>query len=413
MRIGFVGMGKLGLPCALAIESKGHEVVGYDPTPTSAEILEKRKYPHMEKWVDKLLSETRISMVTLEELVDFAQIIFVAIQTPHLPKYEGVTRIPEDRVDFNYQFLIDGMYDLCGVIEKKRSRKVVVIISTVLPGTIDRHIRPLLNEYVGLCYNPFFIAMGTTVQDFLNPEFVLLGVDDYDAMEFVQSFYSSIHNKLVVPMSIKSAELTKVAYNTFVGMKIVFANTLMEICHKTGASVDAVTKALMLANERLISPKYMTAGMGDGGGCHPRDNIALSWLAKELDLSYDIFDSIMKCREKQTEFLVDLIEQYAPSKHVLILGKSYKPETDLTVGSPAILLYNILKEKRGYVIEMFDPYIDKEFVVSSNCLVFIATKHEVFKKYRFPFGTVVIDPFRYIPDMEGVDVIRIGEARTV
>ena len=132
------------------------------------------------------------------------------------------------------------------------------------------------------------------------------------------------------------------AYNTFIGMKIAFANTMMEICHKTGADVDAVSDAMSLATERLISGRYLRGGMGDGGGCHPRDNIAMSWLAGELDLSYDFFDSLMKCREEQTMWLANLIkEELQGNDHlneVIILGQAFKEETNLTVGSPATLL---------------------------------------------------------------------------
>ena len=92
-------------------------------------------------------------------------------------------------------------------------------------------------------------------------------------------------------------------------MKIVFANVLMEICHKTGANVDEVTDALKLANDRLISGKYFTGGMGDGGACHPRDNIALSWLSRKLNLSFDWFENIMLARQKQTEWLANLMEE--------------------------------------------------------------------------------------------------------
>ena len=99
----------------------------------------------------------------------------------------------------------------------------------------------------------------------------------------------------------ENAEAIKVAYNTYISMKIAYANTWMEICHKIpGTDVDQVTGALELATTRIMSPKYLTGGMGDGGGCHPRDNIALSWLARELDLSYDFFEHLMIARERQT-----------------------------------------------------------------------------------------------------------------
>jgi UDPglucose 6-dehydrogenase len=137
---------------------------------------------------------------------------------------------------------------------------------------------------------------------------------------------------------------------------------MMELCEKTGADVDDLVDALSLADKRLISPAYLRGGMGDGGGCHPRDNIALSWLAREHDLSFDLFGALMECREKQTEWLADLIQANAEFgsgitsyDDVQILGKAYKPNTALTVGSPATLLANILTE-RGITFTHTDPY---------------------------------------------------------
>src|SRR5262249_6729878 len=159
------------------------------------------------------------------------------------------------------------------------------------PGTIRREIFPLVGEHVKLCYNPFFIAMGTTIRDFLDPEFVLFGMRDPEAAERARALYSTLHDRPVYETSIENAELIKVSYNTYITMKIAFANTLMEICHKIeGCDVDQVTGGLALGTQRLLSPRYLGGGMGDGGGCHPRDNIALSWLSRELGLSYDWFE---------------------------------------------------------------------------------------------------------------------------
>lgn len=273
MKIGFMGLGKLGLPCALAIEDKGHEVIGYDINPNVAEILETKKLPYLEEGALELLKKTNIKIKSVKEVVEFADIIFVAIQTPHNPKYEGVTRIPKERVDFDYTFLKNGMKELASNIENVNKEMIVVIISTVLPGTFDREIRPLLNDKVKICYNPFFIAMGTTIENFLNPEFVLFGVDDIEAADKVEEFYKTLHKRPFYRTTIKNAELIKVGYNTFISTKISFINTLMEICHKTGADIDAVSNAFALADQRLISMKYLYGGMADGGGVAIRETI--------------------------------------------------------------------------------------------------------------------------------------------
>jgi UDPglucose 6-dehydrogenase len=417
MKIGFLGLGKLGLTCALAIETKGHEIAGYDVDSNVRDIISSRKIPYREEGAQEALNNSNIKLMEIKELVKWSEIIFVAIQTPHDSQYEGITRLPKERKDFDYTYLRDGMADLCSQINDIQENRIVIIISTVLPGTLRREIYPLLGVHVKLCYNPFFIAMGTTMRDFLNPEFVLFGVDkkwDTWATYTVSEFYKTIHDKPFVKISIESAELAKVAYNTYISSKITIANTLMEICHKIPlADVDEVNNVLKMATDRLISTKYMDAGMGDGGGCHPRDNIALSWLARKLNLSYDFYESIMISRENQTDWLSDIVinEHEGTGLPIVILGKTFKPETNLTVGSPSILLANIIMEK-GYSVTMWDPHTDDYTArFTDPCLFFIGTKHSDFLELMYPKGSIIIDPFRYVPDVENVRTIRIGEKR--
>lgn len=406
MKIGIIGLGKLGLPVALAIEAKGHEVMGFDVSPFVLDIIKNKKLPYKEEGAQQLLESTKLAWALPTHIVKECDIIFLAIQTPHDPKYEGATRIPEERVDFNYQYLKEAVQEIAARATEHQKHTTVVIISTVLPGTLEREVYPLLNDFVHLCYNPFFIAMGTVIRDFINPEFVLLGVRDQETADKVKAFYSTIHDKPFAEMPVVDAELTKVAYNTFIGMKIVFVNTLMEICFKKGGNVDNVTNALKMATDRLISPKYLSAGMGDGGGCHPRDNIAMSYIARELRLSHDFFQDLMLAREHQTEWLAVFImackEKY--NLPVILLGKAFKPETNIQTGSPAILLANILDEK-GIA---FSHIGEGDMIPFEVSIFFIATKHQEYASAKFPVGSYVIDPFGYMPEQEGVTIIRIG-----
>ena len=413
MKIGFVGLGKLGLPCALAIDSKGHSVYGYDINTDVKRILEGKKLPYREEGADALLQTHNIKWGSIEEVVENSDIIFVPIQTPHLPKYEGDTRIPSERADFDYGWLKSGIKNLSNEIGKQGNDKIVIIISTVLPGTIRRDIKPLLNENVKLCYNPFFIAMGTTIKDFTSPEFVLFGVDNDEAYQKAKEFYSTLHDRPVYKCTIEEAEMIKVTYNTYITMKVCLANTVMELSHKLeNINCDNVMNGLFLANERLISSKYLLGGMGDGGGCHPRDNIALSWLSQKVDLSFDWYDNLMKCREDQTEWLADIIIENKIKNNlpVIILGKTFKKETNLVTGSPSILLRNILEEK-GHDVAMFDPWIDQETPpLSEKAIFFIGTNHDLFIDYKFPYGSLVIDPWRFIKQQEGIELISVGDS---
>ena len=422
MNIGFVGLGKLGLPCALAVESRGHNVVGYDPSQQVKDIIDTRKLQYQEIWAQDYLDKTKIKIKSIEDVVRHSEIIFVPIQTPHGEEYEGITRIPDTREDFDYTFLKKGVKDLSDEIEKQGVDKIVIVISTVLPGTIRNEIKPLLGKHTKLCYNPFFIAMGTTMRDFLKPEIVLFGVEDKDAAQTAKKFYRTLHHQPFYDTTIENAELIKVCYNTFISSKISIVNTIMEMCHHLpNTNVDDVTNALKMCDERIISDKYLSGGMGDGGGCHPRDNIALSWLCEKLEMSYNWFDSIMIQRELQTDWLADLIEEYSEGyRGINILGKSFKPETNIVTGSPSILLKNILEE-RGHGVFMWDPYIDepwekvKEQLDDSDNetdshLYFIGTKHPDFTDFPFEDGSVILDPWRYIPKRKGINVIHIGDS---
>ena len=411
MNIGFLGLGKLGLPCALAIDARGHNVFGYDIDPNVKDILDTKELPYQEEGAPALLGQHNINWSEISEVVSESDIIFVPIQTPHNPKYEGVTRLPDERVDFDYEWLKSGIKTLSDEIDKQGQDKIVVIISTVLPGTIRREIKPLLSDHVKLCYNPFFIAMGTTIKDFTSPEFVLFGVDDEQAYATAEEFYKTIHDRPVYKCTIEEAEMINVSYNTYITMKICLANTIMEVAHKSdNIDCDNVMKGMFLANERLISTKYLLGGMGDGGGCHPRDNIALSWLARKLDLSYDWYENLMICREKQTDWLAELtVEEHKRTNlPIVILGKCFKKETNLTVGSPAILLRNILQED-DYEVQMFDPNLDDGTPpLQDPAVFFIGVNHDVFNDYVFPKGSVVIDPWRVIGKQLGVKLVSVG-----
>ena len=410
MKIGFVGLGKLGLPCAVATALKGHDVMGYD---IAAGLMNKNPRPYRETGPDgqepfnHYLERSTIRFGSMEEVIAHGEIVFVAVQTPHEARYEGVTRLRGQPVDFDYQYLIHAITQIAAIAKRD---VVISIISTVLPGTVRRYVMPIKGPKIRLCYNPFFIAMGTTMRDFLNPEFVLLGVDDRDAAAKMESFYATVTSAPVYRMSIESAELTKVAYNAYIGMKIIYANTLMEICHKMpGANVEEVTQALKGAHRRLISPHYMDGGMSDGGGCHPRDNIAMSWLARQLPLSHDMFENLMVARENQTEWLADLMCEHDLPK--AIIGYSFKAETNLTVGSPALLLRVILEE-RGIHPFLYDPHVEGAYRDLSKMephVFLIGAKHPEFLEEKFPPGSVIIDPWRYMPPQpKNVTLIRVG-----
>lgn len=442
-RIGFVGLGKLGLPVAAGISARGHMVLGYDPAQVDgAPVFNEYESPadvfanyHRAvelgpsgEPIDDFLKGPGAGVkfsTDLEYVVEFSEIVFVAVQTPHEPMYEGTTRLPRRRANFDYSYLEKSLSDIDATCRRLQKPTVVVVISTVLPGTM-RKIMSGLSEFVQIVYNPYFIAMGAVLKDFYEPEFVLVGCDNDRLAGALRAFYGTICQAPVFTTSVESAELIKVSYNTMISMKIAFVNQLMEICDKLpGSNVDDVTTALKMSGRRLVSQAYMTAGLGDGGGCHPRDNIAMSWLARELDLKFDFCDAIMQAREAQTEYLADLIvdESKRTNLPVIILGRAFKPNIRPDTGSCSVLLATLVRE-RIRDVTVVDPVADAETpgaptladVEKMSPSVFVvATKHDVFGGLVFPAGSVVIDPHRYVraqPADANVSVIYVGKRPT-
>jgi len=390
MKIGIIGLGHLGMPVALAMDLKGHDVMGYD-IDQSKMVLD---YPHAEQGpsgepsIVPFLKESGIRFGSLEEVVDHAEIIFVVVQTSHAPKYEGITRLPEERRDFDYSHLKVAVEDIAACVEDD---KILAIISTCLPGTIDREVKPLVSPCLHLAHTPFLEAMGTVVSDFMNREFVLIGTEDKRAAEKLGWFFATVTDAPQVVASIADVEAIKVYYNVFITSKICFANAVMEACHKYGGNCDVVLGTLQTATQRLISPRYLSGGMGDGGMCHPRDCIALSHFAQKHNMSFDLFGMLMKAREKQAEWLCELLCESDLPK--FILGTAFKARSNIEAGSAVILCKNILEEW-GHDVETWDPYVDGgECPLEGPHAVLVGMNHPEFEGFKFPEGCYVVDPW--------------------
>ena len=417
MKSAMIGCGKLGYPVSLAW-AKFHDMVGYDVSPIAKTIEASRKYPHLEPGAQAILDEgTKFRIVeSVSRAIEHADIVFVSVQTPHGPEYEGITRMPETRADFDYRALRVALFEIAAAAKAHKKHITLVVISTVLPGTSARELLPILkgNEFISYVYAPMFIAQGTVVEDTLNPEFCLLGVDKSDArgVEESKRFYGEMHamEKLRF-MSVASAELTKVAYNVALSIKISIANNIMEIAHRVGANCDEVTDALAKATDRVISPKYLRGGMPDAGPCHPRDIIALSWLAEELGMSHDFFGWMVRGREAQAAFIADVVLELAVGLPIVVLGKAYKKGTNLVIGSSALLLKSILDENRGGWTQ-WDPHIDPPGTFNERAVFVVATDHDEFYSPAFtaslPKGSTIVDPWGKMHDIDGCKVVRVG-----
>ena len=332
MKIGFIGLGKLGLPCAEVVAIKGHDVTGYDIVET--------------------VNDNVTVCPTIQEAVQNRDIVFIAVPTPHHPDYDGKAPTAHlEPKDFGYDIVIDCIREANAWMN---TGQLLVLISTVLPGTVRREFAPLVTN-TRFVYNPYLIAMGTVAWDMVNPEMIMIGTDDGsetgDAKQLVD-FYKTImeNNPRYVIGTWDECECIKVFYNTFISTKIALVNMIQDVAVQQGnINVDVVTDALSQATQRIISPAYMTAGMGDGGACHPRDNIALRFLAEKLDLGYDMFDAIMIAREQQARNMA--IEILKHGNRIQFSSDSYKPGVEYTDGSYSLLVQHYVKELGGQIVD--------------------------------------------------------------
>ena len=407
MNITWLGVGKLGQPCAETIAKKGHNVFGYD--------------------VAKITSNHITMFPTIQGAVQGADIVFVAVPTPHDPSYDG--RAPTAHLeskDFDYT-IVKSVLDEAN--KHMNKDQLLVLISTVLPGTVRRELEPLVNN-TRFVYNPYLIAMGSVAWDMVNPEMVMIGTEDGsetgDAQELVDFYRTVMENDpRYVIGTWDECECIKVFYNTWISTKIGLSNMMLDVAERQGnINVDVVTQALADSTMRIMGPQYTRAGMGDGGGCHPRDNIALRHMTKKLDLGYDLFDAVMNAREKQARNLAAKLVDIANEKNlqIYIHGKAYKPNVDYLDGSYSLLVGHYC-EQFGFAPVYVDPLTGDNIQPVEPGVFMLAHSASTTYKYthsqhndqlycKIPSGSVIVDPWRkFTTDRTDIEVIHYGNTR--
>jgi UDPglucose 6-dehydrogenase len=397
--VSVIGLGKLGASMAAAFAERGLNVVGVDVNQRSVELVNLGKAPVQETNLDEMIAKNkeRIRATTShEDAILNSDISFVIVPTPS-----------DERGAFSLQYAKWAFKEIGRALGKKKSYHNIVLTSTVLPGSTRQALLPVLEKEsgkkagkdFGLCYSPEFIALGSVINDFLNPDFTLVGEFDERSGKHLEEVYSRVmlEKPPCARMSLENAELTKISVNTFVTTKITFANMLAEICEKLpGGDVDTVTSALGL--DERIGPKYLTGAIGYGGPCFPRDNVALSFVAKELGVEAELASTTDRMNravaEKTAERLLPMIRKGAT---VAVLGLSYKPFSHVTEESQGVFVAEYLSANGARVVA-FDPMakemeldnIRKRIVVLDSieeCLkqseaVLITTPDPYFKKLK-------------------------------
>lgn len=386
-----IGVGKLGQDCA-EVMALHHDVLGYDIEPRTPSFA---------------------MATSIEECIKDRDIIFIAAPTPHDPVYGGETPTSQlPNKDFDYSIVTNILIEVSKYVSPDQ---LVVLISTVLPGTIRRLLAPYIVN-ARFLYNPYLIAMGTVKEDLVNPEMVIIGTKDGDlngdAKELIDFYKTFVNTDARYEVGTwDEAESIKIFYNTFISTKLALVNMIQDVAETNeNINVDVVTNALKNSTQRIMGPAYMKAGMGDGGACHPRDNIALRYLAERLKLGYDLFDSVMKAREVQAERLAETCLKYG--KNITIMGKAYKPNVPYTNGSSSMLVGHYIEQHGGtvhyYDINTNDTDIDTEWTE----VFLIGYWDSYIEQFPFPEHAVIIDPWRHI-ERTSDKIIHYGNTRKV
>jgi UDPglucose 6-dehydrogenase len=435
MQIAVVGLGKLGAPLAAVLASKGNEVIGIDVDAETVQLVEEGRAPVAEPGLEELISASRNRLGATTDLAAAAgmEVTIVLVPTPS-----------DERGAFSNRHVLASLEQVGRGLRDRDDYHVVVVGSTVMPGSCNGEIRRTLErtsglrvgESLGLCYSPEFIALGNVIRDMLEPDMVLIGESDPRAGDVLEGLYRGVceNDPPFRRMSLVNAELTKIAVNTYVTMKISYANALADVCERLpGADVETVTDALGL--DSRIGRKYLRGAIAYGGPCFPRDNKAFAVLARDLGAEPLLAEATDSVNAAQTDRLAQIVEsRVKDGRAVGILGLSYKPHTAVVDESPGIALARLLAGA-GHDVVVYDPVATEAALrelgglatgAASTAEVFercdvavIATPWPEFADLplevlgRNGEPQVVIDCWRLLSSetyAEAVDIVRLGQA---
>lgn len=405
-RISIIGLGKLGASMMAGFASRGFDVIGVDVNQKAVEAINQGLPPIQETDLDLYLTKyrSRISATTqYTEAVLQTDISFVIVPTPS-----------DERGAFSVEYVKQAFQSIGEALRQKETYHVVVLTSTVLPGSSRFALIPMLEEAsgkkcgsdFGFCYSPEFIALGSVIRDFLNPDFYLVGEYDKRSGDYLEAVnqHTALNHSPSKRMSIENAEIAKIALNCFVTMKISFANLLGEICEQIpGGSVDVVTEAIGM--DKRIGKHYLKGGLGFGGPCFPRDNAAFAFMSKQLGVDCCLPTTNDQYNRSLAKRLVKKITPLIPdSATIAVLGLAYKPLSHVIEESQGVLLTQELIQA-GYSVCAYDPLAKAPVPMSQSlkaCLnqadvVIVTTPDPLFialKPSQFTHGTIVIDCWR-------------------
>ena len=338
-KIGIFGAGYVGLVTGACFADLGHDVVVRDVVPEKIEALRRGDVPIYEPGLDEVLERNRERLrftLDIEEAIEGARFLFVAVGTPPTPSGDA---------DLSAVWTV--------VNELPSGTDAVLVMKSTVPVGTGARVRAALDarglESVGYASNPEFLAEGTAVRDFLNPDRVVVGAYADEDAAAVGELHERLDAPLVV-MDVASAEMVKLAANAFLATRISFINEIANVCERVGADVEHVARGVGL--DHRLGPHFLRAGIGFGGSCFPKDVSFLKLLAGNSGYHFQLVNAVMEVNDLQRRRVVQKLERYlGPLRGttIALLGLAFKPNTDDMREAPSIVIANRLLAEGAHV----------------------------------------------------------------
>lgn len=365
MNISIFGLGYVGAVSAGCLAHDGHHVIGVDPTQAKVDLINAGKTPIIEKDIGEIISssvkEGRLRATTdCKDAVENSDISIVCVGTPS--QLNG---------SLDLKFVRRVCEEIGSVIKEKSSRHIVVIRSTMLPGTMADIVQPTLEQAsgmvagkdFGLCINPEFLRESTAVYDFYNPPKTVVGASDDTTLNDILAIYDALPGPKI-GTDLATAEMVKYTDNVWHALKVAFANEIGNIAKKVNVDSHKVMDIFCQDTKLNISPYYMKPGFAFGGSCLPKDVRALVYKAGALDVNTPVLSSILPSNKQQVENGINLVTSKGKRK-IGILGFSFKAGTDDLRESPIVELIERLLGK-GYELKLYDRNVNLAAIVGAN-----------------------------------------------
>ena len=365
MRLSIFGLGYVGAVSAGCLAKDGHEVIGVDPAMAKVDVINRGQSPIIEKdigdFIDRAVRERWLRATTdAAEAIRESELSLICVGTPSLPN---------GSLDMSY---VQRVCDQIGQqLRKKSEFHIVVIRSTMLPGSIRGIVIPTLEDSsektagkdFGVCINPEFLREGSAVYDFYHPPKTVIGEMDARSGDALTKLYAGI-NAPLVRTDIETAEMVKYTDNVWHALKVTFANEIGTICKALGIDSHQVMDIFCQDTKLNLSPYYLKPGFAFGGSCLPKDVRALAYRARSLDLDLPILSAILPSNERQIERGLRMILDKG-NKRVGVLGFSFKAGTDDLRESPMVEVIERLLGK-GYELRIYDRNVTLASLVGAN-----------------------------------------------